>query len=69
MSVLFRISDRSDIQQMQVVWHLVEENKLSNPDLVNDQDVEHYITKKGRGWLGEVEGNVIGFAKISLATG
>lgn len=28
MSILFRIADRSDIQQMQVVRHLVEENKL-----------------------------------------
>lgn len=51
---------------MQVVRHLVKENTLSNPDLVSDQDVAYYISEKGKGWVCEVKGQVVGFAIIDL---
>lgn len=51
---------------MQVVRHLVKENTLSNPDLVPDKDVAYYLSEKGKGWVCEVEGRVVGFSIIDL---
>lgn len=39
----FRVAEFSDIKQIQVVRYLVKENTLSNPDLVPDKDVAHYL--------------------------
>ena len=64
--MIFRVAELSDIKQMQVVRHLVKENTLSNPDLVPDHDVAHYISEKGRGWVCEVEGEVVGFSIVDL---
>lgn len=63
---VFRTATLKDIQQMQVVRHLVKENTLSNPDLVPDSDVAYYITEKGRGWVCEVEGKIVGFSIVDL---
>jgi len=49
---------------MQVVRHLVKENTLSNPDLVPDQDVAFYITEKGKGWVCEIDSQVVGFSIV-----
>ncbi len=51
---------------MQVVRHLVKENTLSNPDLVPDRDVIYYITEKGKGWVCEINGQVVGFSIVDL---
>jgi GNAT superfamily N-acetyltransferase len=51
---------------MQVVRHSVKENILSDPALVTDADVEDYITRRGKGWVCEVDGTVIGFAIADL---
>lgn len=51
---------------MQVVRHLVKENTLSNPDLVPDKDVLYYISVKGRGWVCEVDNQVVGFSIVDL---
>lgn len=64
--MIFRIAELSDIQQMQVVRHLVKENTLSNPALVPDKDVAYYISEKGKGWVCEVDGRVVGFSIIDL---
>lgn len=64
--MIFRIARLSDITQVQVVRHLVKENMLSNPDLVPDKDVAFYISEKGKGWVCEVEGQIVGFSIIDL---
>lgn len=46
--------------------YMVKENTLSNPDLVPGKDVAYYITEKGKGWVCEVEGRVVGFSIIDL---
>jgi GNAT superfamily N-acetyltransferase len=51
---------------MQVVRHLVKENVLSNPAFVTDEDCEDYITRRGRGWVCEIEANIVGFAIADL---
>lgn len=55
-----------DIPQIQVVRHLVKENTLSDPSLVPDSDVEDYITRRGKGWVCEVNHKIIGFAIADL---
>ncbi|SMC54622.1 GNAT family N-acetyltransferase [Pedobacter nyackensis] len=62
----FRIADLSDIAQMQVVRHLVKENTLSDPNLVPDKDVAYYITEKGKGWVAEIDGTIVGFSILDL---
>ncbi len=64
--MFFRVAELSDIKQMQVVRHLVKENTLSNPDLVPDKEVAYYISEKGKGWICEVNGQVVGFSIIDL---
>ncbi|RNI24532.1 GNAT family N-acetyltransferase [Rufibacter latericius] len=62
----FREATVSDIAQMQVVRLAVKENVLSDPALVTDAHVEDYITSRGKGWVCEVEGTVVGFAIADL---
>lgn len=64
--MLFRPAVLSDIPQIQVVRHLVRENRLSDPALVPDEDVAFYITEKGHGWVCETDGQIVGFAIIDL---
>lgn len=34
--------------------------------MVKDQDVAFYITEKGKGWVCEVDGQVVGFSIVDL---
>ena len=61
-----REAEIKDISQIQVVRNLVKENRLSDPALVPDSDVEDYITRRGRGWVCEINGQVVGFAIADL---
>ncbi|WP_207434440.1 GNAT family N-acetyltransferase [Sabulibacter ruber] len=62
----FREANVSDIPQIQRVRHSVKENVLSDPSKVTDQDCEEYITQRGKGWVCEEAGVVVGFSIISL---
>ena len=62
----FREAQLSDIAQIQVVRHLVKENTLSDPALVPDKDVAYYITEKGKGWVCETDGKIVGFSIVDL---
>ena len=64
--MIFREAQIADIKQMQVVRHLVKENVLSNPALVTDADCEEYITTRGKGWVCEVDNNIVGFSIADL---
>ena len=61
-----RIAEPADIPQIQVVRNLVKENRLSDPGLVPDKDVEDYMYHRGRGWVCEIERRVVGFAIADL---
>lgn len=58
----FRIAELRDITQIQVVRNLVKENRLSDPGLVTDKDVEDYMFRRGRGWVCEINAEIVGFA-------
>ncbi|MCX6209620.1 MAG: GNAT family N-acetyltransferase [Bacteroidetes bacterium] len=55
-----------DIKQIQIVRNLVKENTLSNPNLVTDEDCIEYITEKGKGWVCEIDNQVVGFSIVDL---
>ncbi|WP_305011447.1 GNAT family N-acetyltransferase [Hymenobacter mellowenesis] len=44
----------------------VRENVLNNPALVTYADYVEYLTRRGRGWVGEEAGRIVGFAIADL---
>ena len=62
----FREATIEDVKQIQFVRHSVKENVLSNPDLVPDEDVVDYISRRGKGWVCEVDNIIVGFAIADL---
>ena len=62
----FRQALVTDIPQIQIVRNAVKENMLSDPSLVPDADVEDYILRRGRGWVAEKDGRVLGFSIVSV---
>lgn len=61
-----RTATKEDIQEIQKVRNAVRENRLSDPGMVTDQDCESYLTIRGRGWVAEEEGKIVGFAIADL---
>jgi GNAT superfamily N-acetyltransferase len=64
--MIFREAIVSDIPQIQIVRNAVKENTLSNPALVSDADCEEFMTERGKGWVCEVEQQIVGFAIADL---
>lgn len=55
-----------DIKQIQIVRNSVKENTLSNPSLVTDEDCKQYLTERGKGWVCDIGGEIVGFAIVDL---
>lgn len=55
-----------DIPQIQVVRNSVKENTLSDPNLVTDSDCATFLFKRGKGWVCEVDHQIVGFAIVDL---
>lgn len=64
--MLLRKATVNDIKEIQFVRHTVKENMLSNPGLVTDADCENYILNRGRGWVCDVDGKIVGFTIVDL---
>jgi GNAT superfamily N-acetyltransferase len=64
--MIFREARIEDIPQIQIVRNSVKENTLSNPALVTDKDCEEFLTVRGKGWICEIDGNVVGFSIVDL---
>ena len=62
----FREANISDIVQMQIVRKSVKENQLSDPTLVKDVDYEDFLLTRGKGWICEVNNDIVGFAIVDL---
>lgn len=58
----FREATIEDIPQIAVVRNPVKENALSNPDLVTTEDYIEFMTIRGKGWVCEIEGRIVGFS-------
>jgi GNAT superfamily N-acetyltransferase len=55
-----------DIPQIQVVRNAVKENTLSDPNLVTDQDCEEFLFERGKGWVCEIDKQIVGFSIVDL---
>lgn len=55
-----------DIKQIQIVRNAVKENTLSNPSLVTDEDCRIFLTERGKGWVCEIDNQIIGFSIADL---
>jgi GNAT superfamily N-acetyltransferase len=64
--MMIREATISDIAAIQVVRNAVKENTLSDPALVSDADCADYITRRGKGWVCEADGAILGFAIADL---
>lgn len=56
----------SDIPQIQIVRNSVKENTLSNPNLVTDKDCEEFLFERGKGWVCEIDNQIVGFSIVDL---
>ncbi len=63
---IIREANIKDIKEIQLVRNSVKENILSNPNLVTDEDCEEFLTRRGKGWVCEVDGKIQGFAIADL---
>jgi GNAT superfamily N-acetyltransferase len=61
-SVTFRQASFLDIPAMSKIRLSVRENVLANPDRITRQMYEDYLELLGRGWVAEVNGEVVGFS-------
>lgn len=64
--MIFREAKIEDIKQIQIVRNSVKENTLSSPDLVTDKDCEEFLFERGKGWVCEVDNQIVGFAIADL---
>ena len=64
--MIFREAKIDDIKQIQIVRHSVNENTLSNSEIITDRDVEEFIAVRGKGWVCEIDKQIAGFAIADL---
>ena len=62
----FRQATTEDIPQIQIVRNSVKENQLSNPNLIPDNLVEKFITKRGKGFVCEIDDKIVGFSIVDF---
>lgn len=60
--VVYRVAHTNDIPQLSDIRLSVKENVLSNPALVTEKDYIDYLTVRGKGWVCEINGTIVGFS-------
>ena len=68
MTGLLRRAEPRDVGAIQRVRHAVRENRLTST-VVSDADVVEAIGRTGRGWVVELDGEVVAFAVGNARTG
>lgn len=64
--MLFREATLTDIEEIMLVRMSVLENVLNTPGLVTERDCEEFLTKRGKGWVCEINNKVLGFSIVDL---
>ena len=64
--MIFREAHSNDISQIQIVRNAVTENTLSNPNLVTDDDCREFLFERGKGWVCEIDKQIVGFSIVDL---
>lgn len=60
--MIFRQAFNQDISGMRDVRMSVAENELSGPERIPPDMYAHYINDLGRGWVCEIDGEIVGFS-------
>lgn len=63
----FREASTRDIPELHCIRKSVKENVLNNPLLVQEKDYINYLTTEGKGWLCEIENQIVGFAIVEVS--
>jgi GNAT superfamily N-acetyltransferase len=64
--MLIRETHLNDINELQYIRNAVTENRLSDPSVVPDGDYPLFLKEKGKGWVCEINGRIVGFAIVDL---
>lgn len=64
--MIYRRAKIQDIPQIQIVRNSVKENQLSNPALIPNEMVEKFITKRGKGFVCEIDNKIVGFSIVDF---
>lgn len=64
--MIFREATLKDISALSEVRLSVRENVLSDPNRITHEMYQTYLCEAGKGWLCEVDGEVVGFSVASL---
>lgn len=64
--MVFREANAEDIPALSEIRLSVRENVLSDPRKVTTEMFAAYLSVSGKGWLCEVDGEVVGFSVSSL---
>lgn len=67
--MIFRDAKVEDIPALLEIRLSVTENVLSDPRKVTPEMCADYISVSGKGWLCEIDGEVVGFSVASLRDG
>ena len=65
---MLRVATVSDIPEIQRIRHSVRENRLVTT-VIRDADVREAIENRGRGWVVELGGRLVGFSIGDAKTG
>lgn len=57
-----RAATEADVPSMHRVRMSVHENVLLNPDSIGYEDTREMISRRGKGWVCEIDGRIVGFA-------
>ncbi|MGO4379202.1 GNAT family N-acetyltransferase [Pseudoduganella sp. RAF53_2] len=60
--IRYRQANADDIPAMSAIRLMVRENVLRNPAAITPQMYLDYLSKLGRGWVGELDGRIVGFS-------
>lgn len=67
--MIFREASSHDIAGMRDVRVSVNENKVSDPSLLPPALYERYLNEIGKGWVCEINGEIVGFSVACLEDG
>lgn len=62
----FREAYLTDISPLHKIRMSVKENILSDPAMITTEDYAEFLTTRGKGWVCEMDNNIIGFAIADL---
>jgi len=65
-SVNFREATIRDVKELLEIRFSVKENVLNNRALVTEEITADFLTRYGKGWVCEIENQIVGFAIIDV---